>query len=161
MIFRAEHQAGTGSWDPSIGLAISKHIQDFHLDANGLYRFSTKGIQDTILGDIISYNFAISYLVGSKNTFIDKIFPKKIGSNEVKWHLIGEANGSWVEKPDISGVREENEGGTLIYLSPGIRAIINKKWITNISVGLPTIDDLNGRRQPPNIRLILGVTRVF
>ena len=160
-LFRAEHQSGTGSWDPSIGLAVSKHLGILHLDANGMYRFSTEGIQNTILGDIASYNFAVSYLIGTRKSFIDRIFPKHLGNKELKWHLIGEINGNWVEKPNIEGIREENEGGTLVYLSPGIRMIYDKTWITNLSLGLPTIDNLNGRRQPPNIRLILGITRVF
>jgi len=161
ILFRAEHQPSTGSFDPQIGLAISKHTGPFHIDTNGLYRFSTRGIQDTILGDIASYNFAISYLVGSREKKLEKLFVNKVFGKEAKWHLIFEANGSWVEKPKIKSIREENEGGTLIYLSPGIRLIWNKNWITNISVGLPTIDDLNGRRQPPNIRLIYGITKVF
>lgn len=161
MIFKAEHQPGTGSWDPSIGLAISKHAGFLHLDANGMYRFSTKGTQDTTLGDIISYNLATSYLVRTKNTHFDRLFPKHILGHDISWHLIGEVNGSWVEKPKSPEGREENEGGTLIYLSPGMRLILDKKWVTNLSVGLPTIHNLNGRRQPPNIRLILGITRVF
>jgi len=161
MIFRAEHQLGTGSWDPSLGLSVSKHQGFLHLDANGMYRFSTKGIQDTTLGDVASYNLAASYLVGTKKTRFDKLFPKKIFGHETSWHLIGEINGSWVEKPKTPEGREENEGGTLVYLSPGMRLILDKKWVTNLSVGLPTVHNLNGRRQPPNVRVILGVTRVF
>ena len=160
-LFRAEHQPSTGSWDPQIGLALSKHLGFIHLDANGMYRFSTKGIQNTILGDVASYNFAVSYLVGTKHSFIDKLFPSHVFGKETKWHLIAETNGNWIEKPKVGNHREENEGGTLIYLSPGIRLIVNKKWVTNLSVGLPAIHDLNGRRQPPNIRLILGITRIF
>lgn len=160
-LFKAEHQPGTGSWDPQIGLAFSKHLGIFHIDSNGMYRFSTKGVQNTILGDVISYNLAVSYLIGTKKSFIDKFFPSHIGKKKLDWHLIAEANGSWVEKPKARDQREENEGGTLIYLSPGIRVIANKKWITNLSVGLPAIHNLNGRRQTPNVRVIFGVTRVF
>lgn len=161
-LFRAEHQPGTGSWDPQIGLAVSKHLGLVHVDSNVMYRFSTKGIQDTILGDVVSYNFALSYLVGSSKGFIvDKLFPKHLGKKDVKWHLIGEMNGNWVEKPKVEDHREENEGGTLVYLSPGLRMILDKKWVANISVGLPTIHNLNGRRQPPNVRVIFGVTRIF
>ena len=160
-LFNAEHQPGTGSWDPQIGLSVSKHWGIFHFDTNGMYRFSTKGTQNTILGDVVSYNFAVSYLVGTRNSFIDRVFPKQLGKTKLKWHLISEMNGAWVEKPKLEKHREENEGGNLVYLSPGLRMIVNEKWITNLSVGLPTIHDLNGRRKPPNIRLILGITRVF
>ncbi len=160
-VFRAEHQPSTGSWDPSVGLALSKHAGPFHLDSNFFYRFSTRGTQSTTLGDIISYNFAISYLVDSHEHYLKKIFVNKVFNKDAKWHLIMEANGSWVEKPKTREGREENEGGTLIYLSPGIRLVLDKKWVTNLSVGLPTIDDLNGRRQPPNIRVLWGLTRIF
>ncbi|MBI2995427.1 MAG: transporter [Candidatus Melainabacteria bacterium] len=161
-LFKAEHQAGTGSFDPQVGLALSKHLGIFHLDSNFMYRFSTKGVQNTILGDVISYNFAISYLIGThKKDFLKKIFVDHILGKKANWHLIAETNGNWVEKPNVRGVREENEGGTLVYLSPGIRLILDKKWIANLSIGLPTIENLNGRRRPPNIRLIFGLTRVF
>lgn len=160
-LFNAEHQPGTGSWDPQIGLSISKHFGIFHFDTNGMYRFSTKGTQKTILGDVASYNFAISYLIGTRKSFVDRLFPEHLGKSRLKWHLISELNGNWVEKPKLEKHREENEGGSLIYLSPGIRMIVNEKWITNLSVGLPTIHDLDGRRRAPNVRLILGVTRVF
>ena len=161
MLFKAEHQPGTGSWDPQVGLAISKHFGFIHLDSNFLYRFSTKGIQDTTLGDIVSYNFAVSYLVGSRNGLLEKLFVNNLFGKELKWHLIAEMNGSWVEKPKEGSEREENEGGNLIYLSPGIRTIVDNNWIFNLSVGIPTIYALHGRRVPPNVRLIFGVTKVF
>jgi hypothetical protein len=68
--------------------------------------------------------------------------------SELKWHLIGEINGNWIEKPKVGSLREENEGGTLIYLSPGIRTIIDKKWVANLSVGLPTIHNFGPPSYP-------------
>ena len=49
-----EHQPGTGSWDPLVGFAASKRWGPVSLDGNALYQFSTKGAQDTELGDRLS-----------------------------------------------------------------------------------------------------------
>lgn len=51
-----EHQPGTGSWDPLVGFAASKRWGPVSLDGNALYQFSTKGAQDTELGDRLEYD---------------------------------------------------------------------------------------------------------
>ena len=81
---------------------------------------------------------------------------------DLSFDVIFEANGLWSQKPNtIHGFVDENHGGTLIYLSPGFRVTLDKKWIWTISAGLPTIEDLNGRQRSPNIRLVTGITRAF
>ena len=146
-IFEADEQPGSGSWDPSIGIAISKKVKNFSLDANGLYKFSTKGAQGSKLGDIANYNLAVS------NRFINK----KISAD-----AIFEINGSWSAKPNtFQGFIDQNHGGNLVYLSPGVRLTYDKKWIWSVSGGFPVIENLNGRAKTPSFRLISGITRAF
>ena len=160
-LFEADEQPSSGSWDPLIGLAISKKLGQFSLDINGLYKFATRGSQGSNLGDVVNYNLAISYRLIKDGDFYEKV--KRADLNKkLSFDLILEANGLWSQKPNtIHGFVDENHGGTLIYLSPGFRITYDKKWIWSLSAGLPTIYDLNGRQRAPNIRLLTGITRVF
>ncbi len=164
-LFETDDQPGTGSWDSSVGLAVTKRFKFFSLSSNGLYKFSTQGTQHTSVGDIVTFNLAAAHRVHANDKIINKIFPEHFFDKDLTWDLIFEGNGQWTQKPvtNIDGmhIADENHGGLIIYLSPGIRLLINKKWITNLSVGLPVIEDLNHVQKGPNIRLLLNLTRVF
>jgi hypothetical protein len=58
--FEAEHQPGSGSWDPLIGLAYTKRTGKMSFDTSVLYKVATKGAQATRLGDQFFYNTALS-----------------------------------------------------------------------------------------------------
>ncbi|MBI3591615.1 MAG: transporter [Candidatus Melainabacteria bacterium] len=160
-LFEADEQPGSGSWDPLIGIAISKKLGNISLDANGLYKFATRGSQGSDLGDIVNYNLAISYRLIRDGDFYEKSKSHNL-NKKLSFDLILEANGLWSQKPNtIYGFVDENHGGTLVYLSPGFRFTYNKKWIWSLSTGLPVVHDLNGRQRAPNIRLVTGITRAF
>ena len=167
-IFEADDQPSTGSWDPLVGLAVTKKLGVFALHSNGLYRFSTRGTQNTVVGDVATFNLAVSHRV-YKNKFLSSIFLQKLFNKDLNWDLILETNGQWSEKPKTRasvGSRhidftQENHGGLLVYLTPGLRLIVDKKWVTNIGVGFPIIEALNGRERAPSARLVFGLYRVF
>ena len=160
-LFEADQQPGSGSWDPLVGLAISKKVRQLSLDVNGLYKFATRGSQESDLGDIVNYNLAVSYRLIRDGDFYDT--NKKSNPNKkFSFDLILEANGLWSQKPNtIHGFVDENHGGNIIYLAPGFRVTIDKKWIWATSVGLPINENLNGRQRAPNIRLVTGITKAF
>ena len=160
-IFEADEQPGSGSWDPFIGLAVSKKLGQFSLDTNGLYKFATNGSQGSNLGDQVNYNLSISHRLLNEG-ILSFHKNKRILKKGVCMDLIFEANGIWSQKPNtIHGFVDENHGGTLIYLSPGFRVTLDKSWIWTLSAGLPTVENLNGRQRAPNIRLVTGITRAF
>jgi hypothetical protein len=162
-IFEADEQPGSGSWDPLVGIAISKKIKGFSLDANGLYKFTTKGAQGSNLGDLVNYNLALSHRFLRDH---DLSFSKKNVNSRFTNKLYGDAifeiNGSWSAKPNtFHGFIDQNHGGNLVYLSPGVRLTYDKKWIWYASCGFPTIENLNGRAKAPSFRLVSGITRAF
>ena len=160
-LFETDEQPGSGSWDPFLGLAISKKLGQFSLDANGLYKFATRGSQGSDLGDVVNYNLAASYRLIKDGDFYENDVNAKM-QKKISFDVILEANGIWSQKPKtFYGFVDENHGGTLVNLSPGCRLTYNRKWIWSLSTGLPIIDDLNGRQRRPNIRLLSVVTRVF
>ncbi len=164
-LFEADDQPGTGSWDPSVGLAVSKVFKNFSITSNGLYKFSTKGTQDTTVGDTAIFNLAVAHRIKPEERILNKIFIEHLLNKDLTWDLVLEGNGQWSQKPstDFGGFHftNKNHGGLITYLSPGIRLTVNKKWITNLSVGFPVIENLNNVQKGPNVRLILNCTRVF
>ena len=159
-IFEPDEQPGSGSWDPFVGLALSKKLKYFSLDTNGLYKFSTNGSQGSNLKEQVNYNLAISHRLINEGYL--SFHKKKISKKDFCMDLIVEANGIWSQKPNtFHGFIDENHGGNIIYLSPGFRVTFDKKWIWTTSAGLPTIESLNGRQRAPHIRLITGIAKVF
>lgn len=64
-VFESDHQPGSGSWDPIVGMAVSKSWHRLSLHASSLYTFVNEGTLDSVLGDVFRYDAAVVYrLVG-------------------------------------------------------------------------------------------------
>lgn len=163
--FETEHQPGSGSWDPIIGIAVSKRLGHASLDTNLLYTFVTEGVQATDLGDLLNYNVGFSYRLGGETnhhhshesaTQYDHTL-----HTHLAWDLILEMNGEWRQKQKVGGNKNKNSGGSLVYLSPGVRLTASDRWSSSISVGLPVFQDLNGRQHETDLRVIFAVGMGF
>ncbi len=141
--FEAEFLPGTGSWNPIIGIAATKRFGKVSVDGNLQYTFGTQGTQFTNLGDIFSYNAAVSY---------------RAISGAIAWDLILEANGEWKEKQRISGDKDPNSGGNALFLSPGMRVAFGNKFSTYLSVGIPVLQDMNGIQDDTKYKALAGVS---
>ncbi len=147
----ADEQPGTGSWDPIMGLAFSLPINNFSLDTSTIYRLSTQGIQQTTVGDVVSFNSAITYNFQSHQLFGQNIKPA----------AVLELNGIWQEKVEYQGIKDNGHGGLVMFLSPGLRAAINDYTVANFLIGFPIISDLNGIQPDTGIQLFAGLSRIF
>jgi len=141
--FEAEFLPGTGSWNPIIGAAATKRYGKVSLDGNLQYTFGTRGTQFTNLGDIFSYNAAVSF---------------RAMSGPVAWDLILEANGEWKEKQRIRGDKDPNSGGNTLFLSPGTRVVFGKSVSTYLSIGIPLFQDMNGIQDDAKYKALFGVS---
>jgi hypothetical protein len=142
----ADDQPGTGSWDPIMGLAISRPYKQMSFDANASYRLSNQGSQDTIAGDSFSYNLATTY--NFKHTMIAR--------HKLKPSLIIELNGIWQEQVEFNNLKDNNHGGTLIFLSPGLRLSLDDLAM-NFSLGFPLLNDFNGLQPEAGIQLFTSL----
>ncbi len=142
--FETEFQPGSGSWNPIVGIAATKQSGQLSLDTDVLYTIATKGAQETDLGDLLNYDIALSYQVLNKKVALD---------------LVLEANGEWKGKQKVAGIKDENSGENVIFLSPGMRLSWNyNKWSAFISVGFPVSQDLNGIQNETNMRTAVGIS---
>ncbi len=160
-LFEAEHQPGSGSWDPFAGISFNKSYGRVGISSNILYTFVTEGTQDTELGDFFNYNFATSYRAylpkeGHNHNHHDH------GNNLVDYlDIVLELNGDYREKIDINGEKETHTGGHTLYISPGVRIGISHTWSLYTSVGIPMINDLNGVQSEPDYRIFAGISKSF
>jgi len=150
----AELQPGSGSWDPFIGLAFSKQWNKWSFDTNVTYQFTNEGTQDTDLGDFVGLNTAFSYRVTTEHQHhhADHI--------DFNWDLILELNGEWREQEDNDGETNQDSGGLLTFLSPGVR-VSTKGFSASFSIGIPVIEDLNGLQSKPQSRVIASASIAF
>ncbi len=154
--FETHQQPGSGSWNPSAGLSFTRAMGSFSFDTNVLYTVATKGAQQTNLGDVFDYNFALSYAFGAPVR--NGIFSS---SNSAPWTAILELNGEWQDFQNTAGQIDPNSGGNTVYISPGIRFSGGKGWNTALSVGAPIVTDLNGFQSDPSYRITYRFVAVF
>lgn len=154
--FEAHSQPGSGSWNPSVGLSFTRAMGAFSFDTNVLYTVATTGTQNTDLGDIFGYNFAISYAFGAPIS--NGLFSS---SNNAPWTAILELNGEWQDYQNTDGETDPNSGGSTVYISPGIRFSGGKNWNTALSIGAPIVTELNGFQTDPEYRITYRFVAVF
>jgi hypothetical protein len=154
--FETHQQPGSGSWNPSAGLSFTRAMGSFSFDTNVLYTVATKGAQQTNLGDVFDYNFALSYAFGAPVR--NGIFAS---SNNAPWTAILELNGEWQDFQNTAGQIDPNSGGNTIYISPGIRFSGGKGWNTALSIGAPIVTDLNGFQSDPSYRITYRFVAIF
>ena len=168
--FETEFQPGSGSWDPMLGLAASKRIGAYSLDANVLYVFTQEGARQTDLGDVFSYNAALSYRLGGGEHHHDHEDHGDHDNHQAtenreyghaSWDLILELNGEHRQRESIAGMSDSHSGGNVVYLSPGVRFTSADKWAAFASVGVPVIDNTNGIQTDISYRVIAGVGFAF
>jgi hypothetical protein len=140
--FEAEFQPGSGSWDPMFGIAVTKPLERSSIDANILYTLITEGTQDTDLGDVLNFNLAFTHRVVQGAPAIDVII---------------EANTLWKAKEEVNGEKDKHSGGTIVFLSPGVRVNIMNRLNAVLSIGIPVIQDLNGEQNEIDYRIVTGI----
>ena len=169
-LFEAEFQPGSGSWDPMLGIALSRAQGRWSVDGNVLYTIATDGTQHTDLGDRFHYNGAVTYRLKGADVEASHDGALRHHSHNGRSHhhdhamspkglvidAVLELNGEWQAKQTISGVDDPNSGGNVVFLSPGMR-IASNRWSGFVSVGLPIVNDLNGLQSEPTYRLFGGV----
>lgn len=136
-------QPGSGSWDSSYGLAHGYDLGVIRLNSSIMYTVTTKGSQNTDIGDAFNYNFAVTYPMHA-------LAP----CSACSWNLILEANGEWRDRELRDGDNYiHNSGGNTLYISPGVRFMSGQNWNIGTSFGYAVIHDLKGNQSEPDFRL--------
>jgi hypothetical protein len=152
-----EFQPGTGSWDWLFGGSASISADRIGLHANVLYNLTTEGSQDTEIGDAFFYNLGVVYSLSAD----DGESHHDHQHSHLKWDLMLELNGEYRDKNDVDGDKDDNTGGDVIFLSPGVRLSSSDRWSLFLSVGKSVYDDFNGRQTDVDYRMVGGFGFAF
>ncbi len=144
----AHLQTGTGSWDPLVGANAFLTVGDWGASLNVLTAFPTAGARGYRFGTAANYDATMSYNVLYSTATRPGIFAT-LG-------LAGESTA--MESTD--GVKDENTGGTTLWVVPGARVDIGDLMIDG-GVHVPVVRALNGVQYGATLRATLGAQYHF
>ena len=141
-VLPAPLQLGSGTFDPSVGVVLTRQTLRDNLSLSLVYQVNTIA-NDLDFGDEIKVDLAYKY----------RLFPKFLKTRFLFAGL--ESNFSWQSRDRIADIADENSGGTLLFLSPSIQ-YITERFTLEGAVQIPVVQALNGSALAPDIRLIVG-----
>jgi hypothetical protein len=109
---------------------------DFNREADGLER-----------GDSISFETSFQY----------RLVPGKL-TQDTKAFVFGvlELSANHYDRDRLGGVTDPNSGGFQLYLTPGLQ-YATRRWIADLGVKVPIVNDLNGTALEPDYSIITSI----
>jgi hypothetical protein len=166
-----EHQPGTGSWDPIVGVAAGMKLGDFGVSASALYQWSTTGAQATRLGDRLQGGIALSHRFGVAAPQLHGDSLNHHHGDEVDEHAHEPHHASWdgfVElfgeregRQTIAGEIEQASGGKALWLAPGARFTSTGGVSFAASLGVPLWERIRQLHPDNAYRFSVAVGKAF
>ena len=160
-VLEADLQPGTGSWDIFAGAAITKDFESFSLHSDILYKYNNTGVDGSQLGDVFTYNVAVSYkLFDNKH---DHMLHELEGEKEFGYSISTflELNGENAEKDRFSGTVAENTGHNVVFATTGLQLVSDTGYSLFVSVSKPIYQDFNGIQNDINYKSSFGIGKSF
>jgi hypothetical protein len=161
---------GSGSYDPMVGAIFAKSWNNFTLQANGLYKYTTKGFKDNYYGSILAQNLSLSYKIRQGTSFCPAMTTDdkektangkgETSSNNIGWAVFGGYYGEWLDHIKENNIVDENSGYYMGFMTLG-NNISYKKWSFPLTLSLPIIQKMNGNQSDGGFRLRLGIIKSF
>jgi hypothetical protein len=126
-------QSGSGSWDNFFGLVLTRQKLDYQIDLQLSYN-NTGTANQFEAGNTFNADASFQY----------RIFPNNLsdGNNHFIYAVL-EANYSQQDNNRIMGAKDNNSGGSRLFISPGIQ-YVTRKYILEAAIQLPVEQNLNG-----------------
>lgn len=141
--------AGSGSYDGMLGLAYSRFLTArVTFDSSFQYTFRTEA-DGFRLGDRIDAGLAAAY---------------RFTEDVQRWPqaaAFAELNVRHLFKSEEDGVRDPNTGGTVVFLTPGVRVGFTRNLALTVSAPLPVAQDLNGVQLQTDYKVNAALTLTF
>lgn len=126
-------QPGSGSWDPFLGVALTRQTLDWEFDAAARYRFNSEASGFTF-GDEARADTSFQY----------RVFPRTLGSGVPAFvYAVLESNLIWNGKNSSLGVTAINSGGLTWNLAPGLQ-YVTPRFILETAIQFPVVQNLHG-----------------
>ena len=120
-----EHaQPGTGSWDLKTGLGLAKIGEKYSAFISFYYRVNGTNNYEYHFGNAYLFNVGLSRNLGNR------------------FEMTSEVNGRYAKRDEDDGESLPNTGGTIFYLTPGLRYHLIPNVGLVSSVQIPVINEL-------------------
>jgi len=141
-----EGKTGDGSLDVFGGIIATVGSTQWLLDSQLRYD-QNRAADGFERGDSISVESSFQY----------RLAPGRIG-RDTRAFVFGvlELSANRYQRNRVSGVTDPNSGGFLLYLTPGIQYSA-QRWIADLGVKIPVINDLNGTALEPDYSIVTSV----
>ncbi len=160
-VLEADLQPGSGSWDLFAGAAISKDFDSFSLHSDILYKYNNTGVDGSQLGDVFTYNAAVSYkLFEDKHDHaLHQLEEEKEFGYSLSTFL--ELNGEHAQKDRFHGDSADNTGHDVIFATTGLQLVSDTGYSLFLSVSKPIYQDFNGLQNDINYKSSFGIGKSF
>ncbi len=126
-------QPGSGSWDPFAGITITRQTLGWEFDIASSYQFNT-GASGFEFGDEARLDASFQY----------RIFPRTLDAGVPAFvYAVLESNLIHNGKNRVAGATDENSGGLIWNLAPGLQ-YVTSRYVLETAVQIPTVQHLNG-----------------
>ncbi len=139
-------QLGSGSYDPVVAGVFSWQKLRWEADFDLGYKFNTSA-NGFRFGDTFTHNAAFEY----------RLWPEALPDAGVPSFVNGvlELNGIWTQHSEQNGGKIGDSGGYMLFVSPGLQ-YVTQRWVAEISVQVPLIQELNGGQLKTDYILSVG-----
>lgn len=138
---------GTGSWDASFGTVAGWIGKRFGLYADISYTLNGSS-ESYSYGNTFSYNAAV---VLRLSPAVYETYPL------TQWNLYFEAIGKYVARDAVNGVSNQNSGGQILMLAPGLQWIPSRVLLTEVAIQFPVFQSLNGTQLGTDFGVVAGM----
>jgi hypothetical protein len=147
-LLEPDHQPGTGSWDPLVGVAAGRQIERLWLGASVLYRITTEGRREFKPGQSVLAAVKAEYQILGLGKY-----PRLYAAIEV--------SETFSAKDEKSGVKNQDTGGSLIGLGFGLRLRADEHMTIGAMLTIPLYQGLNGEQHHERYELLFGTAYDF
>ncbi|CAI6151438.1 MAG: hypothetical protein SPLUMA1_SPLUMAMAG1_01281 [uncultured Sulfurimonas sp.] len=160
-VLEADLQPGSGSWDIFAGAALTKDFENFSIHTSVLYKYNKIGVDGSQLGDVLTYNGALSYKL-IKDTHSHVL--RELDAEEEFAYTVNifvELNGEKADKDHFSGVVANNTGHNVIFATTGIQASTEEGYSLFFTVSTPIYQNFNGIQNDISYKSSIGIGKSF
>jgi hypothetical protein len=164
-----EHQPGSGSWDPILGASASAKLGPVQLTSSALYQISTKGAQQTRLGNRLQGGIALSYHFGERPHAHESSVNHHHGDEldeehehaTSSWDGFVELAGEWEGRQRVGDEVEPASGGKWLWVAPGARFHTGSGWSLGAAIAMPLWQRIRASHPDNRYRLTIAVGKAF
>jgi len=155
-LIHAHMQPGTGSWDPLLSLIYTKMLEQFLVQADATYQYTTRNRQGYEFGDSLAVN------LGGKYAFSREL-SASIGLTYLRVGRAVDQNGKYYDPAANNSLMDDpaNTGNQSIWLSPCLQFFPVKNVAIDAKVQVPVWERVNGIQLVSRYQVQGGISYSF